>query len=56
MLPLVSVPATSGVGAPVRKPADETFWVMNPPPLAKKSARRWRATGYVVDGQAVSVV
>ena len=45
LLPLVSVPATSGAGAPVRNPADETFWVMKPPPLAKKSVRRVASQG-----------
>ena len=52
----LSVPVTSGVGALVRNPADETFCVMKPPPLAKKSVRRWRAREYVSDGHEVSVV
>ena len=43
--------------APVRNPADETFCVMKPPPLAKKSASRWRASEVrALYGQAVSVV
>ena len=33
LLLLASVPVTSGDGvAPVRNPADVTFWVMKPPP------------------------